>query len=399
MIMKINKFKTPILQVGRGINGTGGGKVLIETSRVFKRLGYEVKIITDSTSPKLNDEFDVVTTWLGSYLEGWSPSSRFGLVLRRTLQLICFMFVGTLIANRYREAVIINHNIEIWGGDIIVLHNVFSAEFVKDKRPFLRKLIRCFHPVFIIRVLRERLMLRQKSISAIVAISKETLEEVKCYSNPSVYLRQIENGIDASMYRVPSIDERVKARMDRGSNCNNFVLLFVGHEFERKGLVYLIEALRFLPLDVHLWVVGGCDSLEKHRQFARKLGLEERVRFYGRQLNICEYYWAADVFVLPSAYETWALVGLEAMACGIPVLMTRVGGIREYLKDGKNGFFIGQDPADIAQKVLHLKNDETLLKSMGEMARETALQFSWDHVAQKYLELVHKVWEERKRGA
>jgi glycosyltransferase involved in cell wall biosynthesis len=97
---------------------------------------------------------------------------------------------------------------------------------------------------------------------------------------------------------------------------------------------------------------------------------------------------ASDVFVLPSKFEAWPLVGLEAMACGIPAIMKPTGGISDYLHDGENGFFITEDPADIAAQIKKTSQDSAAYRLMSLQARRTALRFSWEVVASKYVQLL-----------
>jgi glycosyltransferase involved in cell wall biosynthesis len=388
----MNYEKLQILQVGRDINGTGGGRVIIETSRYFKKAGYDVLILTDNPIP-LIDDIPVITTPFGEKLKQWQPSTKFGRIIRHFLQIVFFMFFGTIIANGFKnKRVILNHNIEILGGDILVLHNVFRAQAKAGDNKFLKKLIRIFNPVFTIRILREFIMLRNKNVKAIVAVSQATLDEAIPYIRKGIRCVAINNGVNIEDFRVPSLVEKENVRNNKNVNENDFLLLFVGHEFERKGLNYVIKAMTALPPNVKLWVVGGRgSSIDTYKNMTQQYSLNNRVIFFGTQYNTSEYYWAADAFILPSSYETWALVGLEAMACGLPCLMTPVGGIKEYLIDGYNGFFVKQDPEDIAEKVRRLINDKTLHKQMSLNARKTAEKYGWDSVAIQYLKLINEI--------
>ncbi|ENI1083468.1 glycosyltransferase family 4 protein, partial [Klebsiella pneumoniae] len=117
-----------------------------------------------------------------------------------------------------------------------------------------------------------------------------------------------------------------------------------------------------------------------------------RVIFKGTILgqDLVTLYHKCDLFVLPSKYEAWPLVGLESMSCGLPVLMTNVGGIPEYLKDGLNGFFITQNGKDIAEKVNVISSKKELYEQMSANARQTALKHSWNACAQKYLNVIEQ---------
>ena len=111
-----------------------------------------------------------------------------------------------------------------------------------------------------------------------------------------------------------------------------------------------------------------------------------------------EIYSAADLFVLPTSYETFSLVCMEAMACSVPVLATRVGGIEDYLEDGVNGYGITEDPDDIAEKIQRVLSNEAMLARLRLGARATAMNYRWDKIAAQYIELMGQI-QLAKHGA
>jgi UDP-glucose:(heptosyl)LPS alpha-1,3-glucosyltransferase len=102
-------------------------------------------------------------------------------------------------------------------------------------------------------------------------------------------------------------------------------------------------------------------------------------------------YSAADAFVLPTAYETFSLVCMEAMACSTPVFATPVGGIEDYLVDGVNGYQIVMDGTDIANKIAAAFADPDLHAKLRDGAHHTALNYGWDYVGSRYVELLEQV--------
>ena len=215
---------------------------------------------------------------------------------------------------------------------------------------------------------------------------------------PDTRIRVIPNGVNLERFRR---DEAAGHAIRRqfGVPEDARLLLFVGHEFQRKGLVYLIGALN--DLDPNVWVmVVGSDDPTPYRQLAGEAS--NRLVFVGAQRNMPAFYSAADAFVLPSAYETFSLVCMEAMACGLPVFAAKVGGIEDYLQDGVNGYGIDFDPADIAAKVSHVLADAPLLERLQAGALATAQRYGWDQIAAQYLSLLHEVKsakdEESQRG-
>jgi Glycosyltransferase len=131
----------------------------------------------------------------------------------------------------------------------------------------------------------------------------------------------------------------------------------------------------------------GNDNAAPYKQLAEELGISERVVFAGGRSDLPLIYPAADAFVLPTLYETFALVCLEAMASGLPVLATPVGGIEDYLRDDENGFHIRHDSLEIARKLDALLADRSLHERIRQAGIATAEDYAWEKIANQYLDL------------
>jgi len=141
-------------------------------------------------------------------------------------------------------------------------------------------------------------------------------------------------------------------------------------------------------LDFQLLIVGGDRAPGRERQrlerLAHQLGLDGRVAFTGplEHAHLPLFYSAADVCLVPSYYESFGMAALEAMACGTPVIASRVGGLTSLIADGRSGFLIPhQRPEPFAQRLRLLLGDAELRRRLGEGARATAEAFSWRAVA------------------
>ena len=167
----------------------------------------------------------------------------------------------------------------------------------------------------------------------------------------------------------------------------------VGHEFHRKGLAHAIGALERLGDNTWLVVVGS-DNPAPYKRLTRTA--RDRLIFAGPRSDLPALYSAADAFVLPTAYETFSLVCMEAMACALPVFATPVGGIEDYLRNGVNGFQIGMDAEDIARKIADAFDDPALMSRMRDGARATAQAYSWDQIGLRYIELLKQINETRR---
>ena len=117
--------------------------------------------------------------------------------------------------------------------------------------------------------------------------------------------------------------------------------------------------------------------------------------FAGERRDLPRIYAAADAFILPTSYETFSLVCMEAMSCAVPVFATPAGGIEDYLVDGVNGYRIPQDASAIAAIIAPVLADDAKLAALSEGARSTALRFSWEAVAAQYTVLLQEIWQRK----
>ena len=164
---------------------------------------------------------------------------------------------------------------------------------------------------------------------------------------------------------------------------------FVGSEWERKGLESAIRALSLAP-DWTLVIAGGGEQA-RYRRLAESVGVGESVRWLGVTRDVQLLYQLADAFLLPSSYEAFSIATLEAAASGLPMLVTPVNGARELIKDGQNGFLIGREPDQIAERLNRLAADSTLRESLGKAARESALKFGAGRMVEQYSALYHRL--------
>lgn len=254
------------------------------------------------------------------------------------------------------------------------------------------------NPVHLFTAIRDRIRYRGRTHRAIVALTTTEADLlVSTYGRVRAPIHVIPNGVDLDRFRPPTPDERARARAAAGVDPAQSVAVFVGHEFERKGLPLAIEGLRRAP-DVTLLVVGGSiEMIRRARAQAEHHGVAARVVFAGTQADPIPYLWASDVLVLPSAYEANALVVLEALACGLPVVCTRVGFAPDLLVDGENGYLVDHDAASVGDRLALLARED--LDAWRARARETASRYSWPEIARQYLALVESLRAERTADA
>lgn len=161
-------------------------------------------------------------------------------------------------------------------------------------------------------------------------------------------------------------------------------IVFVGGLVRQKGVDILLEAFQGIKAaekGAELWIVG--DGRERPRLEALARGLEG-VRFLGHREDLTAVFDGASVLVLPSRAEGFGLVLLEAMASGVPVVATRVGGIEEVVEDGVNGLLVEkEDPRALAQGILKLLKDGGLRERLVRNGLATARAFPWERTARE----------------
>jgi glycosyltransferase involved in cell wall biosynthesis len=217
-----------------------------------------------------------------------------------------------------------------------------------------------------------------------IAVSKGVADELRrFYPVMANRLSVIPNGVDRHRFR-PDSDSRTAVREELGLAAEDLMLLFVGSEWSGKGLAHAVEAIGDVP-KWHLVVLGQGDVARYERE-ANAVGASDRVHFLGRRTPEA-YYAAADAFTLPSAYEAFPLVALEALSAGLPILATRVNGVTDILVDGRNGWFVETSGADIARRLRQLATDAGLRQRMGEASRRASEQFEWQATVDAHAEL------------
>jgi D-inositol-3-phosphate glycosyltransferase len=182
------------------------------------------------------------------------------------------------------------------------------------------------------------------------------------------------------------------------------IILFVGRIEPLKGVDILINAAGIVASDTDcsVLIVGGDEGsktqVTRLRQLARQRGIEQRIAFVGavdhEQLPL--YYNAADVCVVPSHYESFGLVAVEAMASGVPVVASRVGGLMGTVKDGETGYLIPWlCPEPFAERIELLLDNEPLRRNLGEAGREAVKRYRWENVAGAVLDVYNELMSPR----
>lgn len=231
----------------------------------------------------------------------------------------------------------------------------------------------------------------------IAANPLEKAQMIWLYGADPAKIEVIPCGVDLELFH-PIPGDEAKAYLEMPQD--HRMVLFVGRIEPLKGIDVLIEAMALLLKDkdelrdeVCLCIIGGdpdadADSLNREmsrlQRMRETLGIADVVTFLGKraQDTLPYHYSAAEVCVVPSHYESFGMVALEAMACGTPVIASKVGGLTFTVRDGRTGFLVpSDDPRALADQLSLLLTDGNLRRTMGQQAVQLSERYSWSIVA------------------
>ncbi len=238
--------------------------------------------------------------------------------------------------------------------------------------------------------------------SMVVSTEQERSDIARLYGVPSRKVDVVPAGVDLRMFRPMGREEsRGLLGLDGGR-----IILAVAQRIEPlKGLDVIIEALPLMDDggETRFLVVGGDENsgpeIARLRGVAARLGVEDRVVFAGAvgQDELPAYYGASDVCVLPSYYESFGLAALESLACGTPVVASRVGGPMSFIVDGVNGHLVPERSPQAYARCLDVVMSQG--PEMAEAARSTAAGMGWDSVADGLLAHYSALIDGRRNSA
>ena len=231
----------------------------------------------------------------------------------------------------------------------------------------------------------------------IVSVSHALKSTAETIANPLRPIRVLHNGCDLMDFSFNE-EDRIAIRKDLGIMNNDRVIIFVGDIKKIKGVFELINSFITLKAkysDIHLIVLGEGPENNNIKNIIHLNNMNNNVHLIGTRPHheISKWLSASDIFALPTYNEGLPNVVLEAMACGLPVVATSVGGIPEIVEDGKSGILIKKkDPVSLAKAIESLLSDVKLAKIMGMKGREIAeSKFSWQKNSETLIEIYNEV--------
>jgi len=339
--------------------GGGGERYSVDLARALRDFGHEVHVFAHRYEPMKGLSFHTVAVPLKPFgLQNWTFAKNVRLTLSRN------------------DFDIVNGLSQIYPQDIYRLGDGIHKHWLSVRRPTI------FNHLWDKVSPRHRLLLHlEKKIFSpgnykrIIANSKLCEQHaINYYSVPPQLVDVIYCGVDFAIFNSSVRNEGAQLRTSLGIGREAVVVLFVGTNYGRKGLDTLLQAISLLKYkEKYRLLVVGKGNIPRYERLAQRLGLQEITMFCGFQEQMPPFYGAADIFVLPSYYDPFGNVCLEAMACGLPVITTRETGVSELMTHGRSGFVMDH-PENVSDltKWLEALEDPELRRSMGAEAQEQA---------------------------
>jgi UDP-glucose:(heptosyl)LPS alpha-1,3-glucosyltransferase len=293
--------------------------------------------------------------------------------------------------------------------DVISVHIVFAEYAGKNRNA--NRLLR--HPVrdwprlvhrklyYRLIIFLERRVYTDHDITLIL-IARKTMAELSHFYSRSQGCSVIYTGLDPERFEPKRrLLMRSEARKQFGLADDTFALLLVGNDWRNKGVPVLLEALALLPYASLQLLIVSREDAGPARVMVSALGLAGRVHFLPPRQDVEFYYAAADAYAGPSLEDTFALPPAEAMACGLPVIVSSANGTCEIITNGIDGLILANptDAPGLASLIRRLQEDHEFLNMLGANAAQTAQRYTWESNGRQLNALLAEVLERKQNTA
>lgn len=362
------------------LKGDGQGRVNYEVIVKALKEGHQVIVISSELSEDLQNHSSV--EWIKIQIPKLPT-----VLLRYQLFAIVSAFSIWLRKNSI-DLIVANGFITYARSDINCVHFVHSAWVKSSYHPIRQqKDIRTMYQFVYNRLnsMLERFALKRSRY--IIAVSEQVKHELVLDAKMTEHrISVIHNGVD-----IGEFYPRQMNRNDYGLDEDTIYALFAGDlNSGTKNLDNVLHAVHDVE-GVHLLVLGNAER-SRYPKIAEQLGIGHRVHFLGYRKDVADIMSLADLFIFPSRYESFSLVILEAMASGLPVIMSNRCGVAELISDG--AAVIIDDPEDregLVRVLRELVTDPERLKAMALQARDIAVKNHWGVMADKYMNIFNQI--------
>jgi UDP-glucose:(heptosyl)LPS alpha-1,3-glucosyltransferase len=366
-----------IALVGRRFDPEGGGteRDLLVTARILARAGHTVTLYAGEVR-RHSAEFQTLRVGLRA------PT--------RALRLLAFANAAAAKARRDGAEVVLSFA-RIIGADILRSGGGAHSSYVRAARQWLSAgaaTAMRFSPYHRAQIAIERRGYKSARLRRAIAVSEMVRRDlVDSFGLDREKVAALYNGVDLDRFSPANRHMRARARGELGIPTDAIAVVFAGNGFARKGLRFLIEAWPAVDSRPYLIVAGADRSVNAYRKMAARAGVGDRIVFVGPQRRIEKTFAAADAFAMPSLFEPFGNVIMEAMASGLPALCGSACGAAEAFA-GELGEFVVRDPTDLGEIAARMN---LLLKNRGELsvaARAAAERFTWDDYGRRLIGLL-----------
>lgn len=363
----------------------GAERYCVNLSRQLQRLGHRVTIIGEEIDPDLKDSIEFLPVKV-NHFASWTKNRSFADDVQRVVSQHKFDIVHGLSRTPAVDTFRLTDPLQAhW------LNVFYRNRFVRrlqDWNPRHRTILDI-----------ERSVYQSSHVRRYITQSKlDTRLLVEYYGVPEEKIVRVYNGVDTVQFQPQARQESAAVREELGIQPGEPLLVFASMDFRRKGLGPLLKSMTLCKTSgIKLLVLGDGDT-RTYGKLAAQLGLQNRVVFAGRKSSMARYYGAGDLFVLPTIYEPFPNVNLEAMGCGTPVLTSATAGGADIIRVGENGYLIAQPDAvhDMAECIdYHLGRPSSERLAMSEYCWQTAQGMTVEQNARNTLAVFEAVVREK----
>jgi glycosyltransferase involved in cell wall biosynthesis len=301
---------------------------------------------------------------------------------------LSFLPAAEWLVRRDKPDIIHAQGLTCWSADVITGHicNAARARSLATHRRRSKWFIQLMSPI-------ERLFYRQRRASHLIGISQSLANEIRRDYGWNKGVSIIHHGTNTDQFHPPSSPAEKAALKSQFHLPPGFWhWLFMGEAV--KGLRQAIESLQHFS-SAFLLVVSRSDTTT-YKNLARKLGVMDRIRFWGYESRPELAFQAVDLFLYPSDYDPFGMVGAEAMASGLPVIVGSSTGVAELITHGVDGLLCdAADQESILSQIHVLQKEPSLATRIGINARKTILTTSWDKNADEVFRIFESVVSQR----
>lgn len=320
------------------------------------------------------------------------------------LRFMVFQWLAPLYYQRYLQNqkkpwLVISTDGEFVDCDICWAHFCYQA-YLKNQWPTskirgLRRVARSINYRFLSVMQAKALKRAKKIVVPSQGLANEIAETYPEFVRDKMTV--IANPVEIKDFARPDRFDSSNVREKFGFEPGDIVMAFAAlGDFGRKGLDLLFNVLAGLQNPrAKLLIVGGSPSeIREYEQKKSRLGLSKNVIFAGFQKDVRPYLWSSDLFVFPSAYETFSRIVFEASAAGLPFIATKVHGVEDLLVDGINGWVVEREVESITRGLQQALKEPEKLKKMGENAQKMVQDYGVDSCVSRWRSLLEKLEQE-----